>query len=230
MPRSTIWSRGSATVFKQLGLKQRDVVAALDTNSASLRGALLCGRQGRPDLPAAQLSRQGSRTRIHDQYRQGQSAAGRRSLSRPGRPHSRRSSIIIPEWSALGDWRRQACIRLADLRRQAPRPTRAEAEVEDEDVSVLMYTSGTTSLPKGVMLSFHDFTAYVTANVEMADGTDRGTCAGVRALLPYRRNHRDDDQHVDRPQNDRDAAVRGRRPGSNWSSRNTSPTPSWCPP
>jgi acyl-CoA synthetase (AMP-forming)/AMP-acid ligase II len=37
-----------------------------------------------------------------------------------------------------------------------------------------MYTSGTTSLPKGVMLSFRDFTAYVTANVEMADGSDRG--------------------------------------------------------
>ena len=40
--------------------------------------------------------------------------------------------------------------------------------------SVLMYTSGTTSLPKGVMLRFRDFTAYVTANVEMADGSDRG--------------------------------------------------------
>ena len=37
-----------------------------------------------------------------------------------------------------------------------------------------MYTSGTTSLPKGVMLSFRDFTAYVTANVEMAGGTERG--------------------------------------------------------
>src|SRR5215470_14044172 len=37
-----------------------------------------------------------------------------------------------------------------------------------------MYTIGTTSLPKGVMLSFRDFTAYVTANVEMADGTERG--------------------------------------------------------
>src|SRR5258708_36845610 len=37
-----------------------------------------------------------------------------------------------------------------------------------------MYTSGTTSLPKGVQLRFRDFAAYVTANVEMADGTDRG--------------------------------------------------------
>jgi acyl-CoA synthetase (AMP-forming)/AMP-acid ligase II len=50
-----------------------------------------------------------------------------------------------------------------------------EAEVEDDDTTILMYTSGTTALPKGVMLSYQDFTAYVTANVELADGTPRGS-------------------------------------------------------
>jgi len=49
-----------------------------------------------------------------------------------------------------------------------------EADVEDHETSILMFTSGTTSLPKGVMLTFGDFTAYVTANVELADGTPRG--------------------------------------------------------
>ena len=49
-----------------------------------------------------------------------------------------------------------------------------EAEVDDEDTSILMFTSGTTSLPKGVMLRYGDFSAYVTANVELADGTPRG--------------------------------------------------------
>src|SRR6202162_810868 len=71
--------------------------------------------------------------------------------------------------------------RLADLVKAAE-VDESEVEVEDEDVSVLMYTSGTTSLPKGVMLGFRDFTTYVTANIEMADGTDRGTflvCAPV---------------------------------------------------
>ena len=62
---------------------------------------------------------------------------------------------------------------LSELARRTE-PDETEAEVEEEDVSVLMYTSGTTSLPKGVMLRFRDFVAYVTANVEMADGTDRG--------------------------------------------------------
>jgi acyl-CoA synthetase (AMP-forming)/AMP-acid ligase II len=48
-------------------------------------------------------------------------------------------------------------------------------EVEDDDTTILMYTSGTTALPKAVLLTFNDFTAYVTANVELADGTPRGT-------------------------------------------------------
>jgi acyl-CoA synthetase (AMP-forming)/AMP-acid ligase II len=49
-----------------------------------------------------------------------------------------------------------------------------DAEVDESDVSILMYTSGTTSLPKGVMLTYGDFTNYVVGTVEMADGTDRG--------------------------------------------------------
>jgi acyl-CoA synthetase (AMP-forming)/AMP-acid ligase II len=50
-----------------------------------------------------------------------------------------------------------------------------DAEVDEEDVCILMYTSGTTSLPKGVMLTFGDFTTYVVGTVEMADGTPRGS-------------------------------------------------------
>src|SRR5262245_10571703 len=56
----------------------------------------------------------------------------------------------------------------------AAAPPDGEADVDDEDTTILMFTSGTTSLPKGVMLTFGDFSAYVTANVELADGTPRG--------------------------------------------------------
>lgn len=49
-----------------------------------------------------------------------------------------------------------------------------DAEVDESDVSILMYTSGTTSLPKGVMLTYGDFTNYVVGTVEMADGSPRG--------------------------------------------------------
>ena len=124
---------------------------------------------------------------------------------RAGQPHSA-ATAQQRTCVALGDGDGKMP-QLTDLVAKAE-PDENEAEVEDEDVSVLMYTSGTTSLPKGVMLSFRDFTAYVTANVEMADGTERGDVSGVRAVLPHRRHHRDDDQPVDRPQNGRDAAVR----------------------
>jgi acyl-CoA synthetase (AMP-forming)/AMP-acid ligase II len=54
-------------------------------------------------------------------------------------------------------------------------PDVEDAEIDEQDVCVLMYTSGTTSLPKGVMLTYGDFTNYVVGTVEMADGTPRGT-------------------------------------------------------
>src|SRR5262245_4504293 len=56
----------------------------------------------------------------------------------------------------------------------AAEPLDGEADVDDDDTTILMFTSGTTSLPKGVMLRYGDFSAYVTANVELADGTPRG--------------------------------------------------------
>jgi acyl-CoA synthetase (AMP-forming)/AMP-acid ligase II len=57
----------------------------------------------------------------------------------------------------------------------AASPQLEPPEVDDEDTTILMYTSGTTALPKAVLLTYNDFTAYVTANVELADGTPRGT-------------------------------------------------------
>ncbi len=66
------------------------------------------------------------------------------------------------------------------------------ADVEEEDVAVLMYTSGTTSLPKGVLLRHGDFSTYVMGTVEMADGEPRGAAlvsvplyhiAGLTSLL-----------------------------------------------
>ncbi len=57
---------------------------------------------------------------------------------------------------------------------EAAEPVEEEADVSDDDLNVIMYTSGTTALPKGVMLTYGDFSEYVLNTVEPADGTDRG--------------------------------------------------------
>ena len=44
-----------------------------------------------------------------------------------------------------------------------------ETQIEDNDTTILMYTAGTTGLPKGVMLPHNSFTVYVLENVTPAD-------------------------------------------------------------
>ncbi len=48
------------------------------------------------------------------------------------------------------------------------------AEVEDEELAALLYTSGTTSLPKGVKLTHGALSGYIMGANDAADGTDLG--------------------------------------------------------
>lgn len=47
-------------------------------------------------------------------------------------------------------------------------------EVEDDDIAMLIYTSGTTSLPKGVQLTHGALSSFVLTQGDVADGSDRG--------------------------------------------------------
>jgi long-chain acyl-CoA synthetase len=177
-----------ATVLRGLGLGRGAVIAALDTNSdlyvASYYAAARAGltflplnyRAREPELEYM-LRTAGARVLlVGDRYLE---------LVARLRPRLDLDSLI-----ALGGGTPDAPS-LARLIETAA-PDQNEAEVDDEETSVLMYTSGTTSNPKGVMLSYRDFTAYVTANVDMADGSDRGAAlvcvpfyhiAGMTALM-----------------------------------------------
>lgn len=48
------------------------------------------------------------------------------------------------------------------------------ADVEEEDLAALLYTSGTTSLPKGVKLTHGALTGYIMSANDAADGSDMG--------------------------------------------------------
>ena len=159
-----------SSIFKGLGLKQRDVIAALDTNSdryvAAYYGA---AKAGLTWLPLNYRAKDAELEYMINTAETKVLLVGDRYLDLIGRIAPRLKTATIVAWGEG----KSGMPRLEDLLPKAE-VDGDEAEVEDEDTSVLMYTSGTTSLPKGVMLSFRDFSAYVTANVEMADGTDRG--------------------------------------------------------
>lgn len=157
-------------VFKQYGLKPRDVVGVLDTNSdLYVQCYYAAAKAGLTFLPLNYRAKDPELEYMINTADVKLLLVGDRYLDLIGRiePKLKTKTIV-----ALGDGAK-GMDRIEDLIAKAE-PDESEAEVEDEDISILMYTSGTTSLPKGVMLRFRDFAAYVTANVEMADGTDRG--------------------------------------------------------
>lgn len=47
-------------------------------------------------------------------------------------------------------------------------------EIEDSDVAILIYTSGTTALPKGVPLTHGGLSAFALGRADVTDGTSRG--------------------------------------------------------
>jgi len=58
--------------------------------------------------------------------------------------------------------------------RDAAEPFELVEDVDDDALATLLYTSGTTSLPKGVMLKHGAISGYVMGTNECADGEDHG--------------------------------------------------------
>ncbi len=177
-----------AAALRRLGLKRGEVIAALDTNSdLYLASYYAAARAGLTFLPLNYRAREPELEYMLNAAGARLLIAGDRYLDLAGRlrPRLRLETLLA---TGRGDAQTPSLIPMIE----AAAPDESEAEVDDEETSVLMYTSGTTSNPKGVMLSYRDFTAYVTANVEMADGSDRGAAlvcvpfyhiAGMTALM-----------------------------------------------
>jgi acyl-CoA synthetase (AMP-forming)/AMP-acid ligase II len=61
-----------------------------------------------------------------------------------------------------------------EARRDAAEEWPLVNDVEDDDLATLLYTSGTTSMPKGVKLTHGALTGYIMGANDAADGTDMG--------------------------------------------------------
>src|ERR1700731_4593358 len=141
-------------VFKNLGLGPKDVVAALDTNSERyIASYYAAAKAGLTFLPLNYRAKDPELEYMINTPKAKVLLTGDRYVELINRIAGR---LPATQLIAIGQGDGQMP-RLVDLLAKAE-PDESEAEVEDEDVSVLMYTSGTTSLPKDVMLSFRYFT------------------------------------------------------------------------
>ncbi|MBV8774480.1 MAG: AMP-binding protein, partial [Deltaproteobacteria bacterium] len=134
-----------SSTFKQLGMKQRDVIAILDTNSHIYVAAYYAAaKAGLTFLPLNYRAKDPELEYMINTAKAKLLLTGDRYLELVNRIASK---LPITRLVGIGSGDGQIP-RLSDLIEKAE-PDEIEAEVEDEDVSVLMYTSGTTSLPKG---------------------------------------------------------------------------------
>jgi len=72
----------------------------------------------------------------------------------------------VERWIEIGD-KGSGTVRYEEIISSSP-PEEVTSEIEDDDVTVLMYTAGTTGRPKGVPLRHSGFVSYVLENVEPA--------------------------------------------------------------
>ena len=162
--------RRLAGALRQSGIGRGDVVAALHTNSdayvetyyaTATLGAVFAPLNYRAKPPELEYMIRAARTKaifVGDRYA---------DLFEDLRPRIPTIETVVGYESPREGWALYAELLEHDEEIE-------DAEVEETDVSILMYTSGTTSLPKGVLLTHGDFTAYVTNTTELADGSDRG--------------------------------------------------------
>jgi acyl-CoA synthetase (AMP-forming)/AMP-acid ligase II len=163
--------RRLAAAFAALGIVKGDRVAVLDTNSSraveayfatSLLGAVFVPLNYRATAEEVEymVATAGARMLMVGE-RYGPLVASIRDRLR-----------CVTQYVAMGSSLPEM-VGFEALIAEAPGEA-SEAEVDEEDVNILMYTSGTTGRPKGVMLTYGDFVAYVCGHTDLADGSPRG--------------------------------------------------------
>ncbi|HVM53798.1 MAG TPA: AMP-binding protein [Acidimicrobiales bacterium] len=174
---------GTAGLLAGLGVGPGDRVGILSTNRAAVVEALFAtaalgatvvpmNYRAKPDELRHLLADSGARVLFAEQRYAGDVAAVR--------PASLAEVVVLDDADGY------------PAARDAAEPDLDIADVDDDEVAILLYTSGTTSMPKGVMLTHGALTGYVMGANDAADGTTEGTSllsaplyhvAGVTSLL-----------------------------------------------
>jgi acyl-CoA synthetase (AMP-forming)/AMP-acid ligase II len=156
----------TAGALLELGLERGDHVAAVDVNSVELITALFATVSvGAVFVPLSYRGRADEWQHMLESTHPKLLLAGGRY--RDGCQSVCESLIEPPILLTLdegGDF--QARTAAAD-----PLPIE---DVDDDDLAVLMFTSGSTAMSKAVMLAHADLVNYVCESVDCADGSDRG--------------------------------------------------------
>lgn len=165
-----LWQRvqRTAVALRDLGVRGGDRVAVLETNSARyVEACFATALLGGVFVPLNYRAKPPELEHMLAVARPTVLLVGDRYLSLALRLQAESPPAIVALSGNAAD--------VPVLENLLPAVADLDEPVESDDATaILMFTSGTTSLPKAALLTHDDFTAYVCNQVELADGSDHG--------------------------------------------------------
>lgn len=160
-----------ATALQQRGVSRGAKVAIMAVNSNQyIELYYACARLGATFVPLNYRAKQEELTYMINTAEASVLAVGERYLSLLA---AIRPSLTTISTTICVDAQVEGMLN-QDRLIESTEPEEIDVAVDDSDATILMYTSGTTALPKGVVLSYLDLTTYVMNTMEPASPETTG--------------------------------------------------------